>query len=121
MFLADRIIRQKRLYESQSCGAAKMKRSPNIREALEFAWPVFKRNIGLFTGILLTMFGAWVALEIVVIAGQRFGILLWVAAHLAFLIFVAGIEVGFLKVCLILYDRGQPTFSDSFAYLSQGP
>jgi uncharacterized membrane protein len=88
---------------------------------LEFASPVFKRNVGIFTGILLTMFGAWVALEIVVIAGQRFGIFLWVAAHLAFLIFVAGIELGFLKVCLTLYDGRQPTFSDSFAYLSQGP
>ena len=75
-----------------------MKRNPiSIRQTFTFAWPIFKKRFGLFTAVLLTIFGAWVALEIVVIAGQRFGILLWAAAHLAFLVFVAGLEVGFLQ------------------------
>ena len=68
-----------------------------IRQAFNFAWPIFKKRFGLFTAVLLTIFGAWITLEIVVIAGQRFGILLWIVAHLAFLIFVAGMEVGFLR------------------------
>jgi uncharacterized membrane protein len=41
--------------------------------------------------------------------------------HLAFLIFVAGLEVGLLQVCLALYDGEEPTFADSFAHLALGP
>lgn len=99
-----------------------MERSPiSIRQAFNFAWPIFKKRFALFTAVLLTIFGAWVALEIVVIAGQRFGILLWIVMHLAFLIFVAGLEVGLLQVCLALYDGEEPTFADSFAHLALGP
>jgi uncharacterized membrane protein len=60
-------------------------------------------------------------LEIVVIAGQRFGILLWVVAHLAFLIFLASMEVGFLQICLALSNGGEPRFFGAFAHLSLGP
>jgi hypothetical protein len=99
-----------------------VERSPiSIRQAFNFAWPIFKKRFALFTAVLLTIFGAWVALEIVVIAGQRFGILLWIVMHLAFLIFVAGLEVGLLQVCLALYDGEEPTFADSFAHLALGP
>src|ERR1700674_2994225 len=95
--------------------------SLSIRQAFNFAWPIFKKRFGLFTAVLLTIFGAWVVLEIVVIVGQRFGILLWAVVHLAFLIFVAGIEVGFLQICLALYDGGEPTFADTFTPLALGP
>ena len=99
-----------------------MERSPiSIRQAFNFAWPIFKKRFALFTAVLLTISGAWVALEIVVIAGQRFGILLWIVMHLVFLIFVAGLEVGLLQVCLALYDGEEPTFADSFAHLALGP
>lgn len=99
-----------------------MKRNPiSIRQAFNFAWPIFKKRFGLFTAVLLTIFGAWVTLEIVVIAGQRFGVLLWAVVHLAFLIFVAGIEVGFLEICLALCDGGEPTFADTFRHLALGP
>jgi hypothetical protein len=93
----------------------------SIRQAFNFAWPIFKKRFGLFTAVLLTILGAWVVLEIVVIAGQRFGILLWAAMHLAFLIFVAGVEVGFLQICLALYDGAEPTFADTFTSLALGP
>jgi uncharacterized membrane protein len=99
-----------------------VKRDPiSIRQAFNFAWPIFKKRFGLFTAVLLTIFGAWVTLEIVVIAGQRFGILLWAVAHLAFLILVAGMEVGFLQICLALSDGGEPKFFDTFAHLTLGP
>ena len=99
-----------------------MKRNPiSIYQAVNFAWATYKRRSGLFIAVLLTIFGAWVALEIVVIAGQRFGILLWSVAHLAFLVFFAGIEVGLLKISLALYDGEEPTFSDVFAHLALGP
>lgn len=93
----------------------------SIRQAFNFAWPIFKKRFGLFTAVLLTIFGAWVALEIVVIAGQRLGIVLWAVAHLAFFIFVAGLEVGFLQICLALCDGGEPTFADIFTHLALGP
>jgi hypothetical protein len=99
-----------------------VKRIPlSIRLAFHFAWPILKKRFGLFTAVLLTIFGAWVALEVEVIAGQRFGLFLWALAHVAFFIFVAGIEVGFLRICLALYDGGEPTFADLFAHLALGP
>src|SRR5713101_2450935 len=79
----------------------------SIRQAFKIASPILKKRFGLFTAVLLTIFAAWVALEIVVIAGQRFGILFWAAAHVAFLIFAAGVEVGFLQICLVLCDGGE--------------
>jgi hypothetical protein len=93
----------------------------SIHQAFNFAWPTFKKRFGLFTAVLLTIFGAWVALEIIVIGGQRLGILFWAVAHLAFLIFVAGIEVSFLQICLALSDGGEPKFADAFAHLALGP
>jgi hypothetical protein len=93
----------------------------SIGQAFNFAWPIFKQRFGLFTAVLLTIFSAWVTLEIVVIAGQRFGILLWAVMHLAFLIFVAGVEAGFLHICFVLCDGGEPTVADTFTRLAFGP
>lgn len=103
-------------------GLAKVNRNPiSVGQAVDFASSTFKKRFGLFTAILLTIFGAWVALEIVVIAGQQLGIVVWAVAHLAFLIFFAGIEVGFLQIGLALYDGGEPTFADTFRHLALGP
>jgi hypothetical protein len=93
----------------------------SIRQAIAFAWPAFKRHAGLFTAVLLTIFGAWVVLEVVVIAGQRYGVLLWVAAHVAFLVFFAGLEAGLIYVCLLLADGRAPTMADAFTRLALGP
>jgi len=93
----------------------------SIRQAFKIASPILKKRFGLFTAVLLTLFGTWVALEIVVIAGQRLGILLWAAAHVAFLIFAAGVEVGLLQICLALCDGGRPTYADAFTQLALGP
>jgi len=93
----------------------------SMRHAFDFAWPAFKKRFGLFTAVLLTIFGAWVVLEIVVIAGQRFGILLWAVMHLAFLIFFAGVELGLLQICRALRDGKAPAFAETFACLPLGP
>jgi hypothetical protein len=92
-----------------------------ISQAFKFAWPIFRKHFGLFSAILLTIAGAWAVLEIVVIAGQRFGILLWVAMHLIFLSFLAGVELGFLQISLALCDGKEPTFADAFKQLALGP
>lgn len=87
-----------------------------MRQAINFAWPAFKKHYGLFISGLLAIFIAWVVVEVVVIAGQQLGILVWTLAHIAFLIFFAGMEVGLLKTGLALYDGKEPTFSDLFAH-----
>lgn len=92
-----------------------------MRHAFDFAWPALKKRFGLFTAVLLTILAAWVVLEIVVIAGQRFGIVLWAVMHLAFLIFFAGVELGLLQICRALRDGKVPTFADTFAHLPLGP
>jgi len=93
----------------------------SMRHAIDFAWPTLKKRFGLFAAVLLTVLAAWVVLEIVVIAGQRFGIVLWAAMHLAFLIFFAGMELGLLQICRALRDGKHLVFADTFAYLSAGP
>jgi hypothetical protein len=92
----------------------------SVDQAVNFAWGTFKKRYGLFSAVLLTIFVAWIGLEIVVIAGQRFGILLWALAHLAFLLFFASVEIGFLQVCLGLYDGKEPKYADTFAHWSLG-
>jgi hypothetical protein len=91
-----------------------------LRQAASLAWAAFKIHYLLLIAILLTIFGAWIVLEIAVIAGQRLGLLWWIVAHLVFLIVFAAIEVGFLKACLALHDGQVPVFADAFKYLSLG-
>jgi hypothetical protein len=90
------------------------------RQAASFAWSAFKEHFGLFMGILLTFVAAWIILEIAVIKGQRFGIVWWSAAHLIFLVFFAGMQVGFIQACLDLYDGKTPKFIDIFRSLNRG-
>ena len=73
--------------------------SVSIRKALNFAWATFQKRYALFAAIVLALFGSWIALEIVVIAGQRLGLGIgpWIVAHLLFFILFAGLEVGFLQ------------------------
>jgi len=103
-------------------GPAQLTHQPiSIRNAVQFAWPAFKNHWALFTQIFLTVFGAWVALEAVVISGQRFGLVLWTMAHLAFLCFFAGIEVGLLRICLHVSAGKVPAYRDAFSHLTLGP
>ena len=95
--------------------------SISTRDAFRFAWRALTQHFGLFAAILLTFVAAWIILEVVVIGGQRFGLVLWAVAHAAFVIFVAGLEAGFARLCLELYDGHAPTFTDAFARLALGP
>ena len=93
----------------------------STRAAFRFAWRTLTKRIGLFAAILLTFVAAWVVLEVVVVKGQQFGILLWAVAHVAFLLFFAGLEAGLVSVCLDLHDGGAPTFASAFARLALAP
>ncbi len=70
---------------------------------------------------MLAFLASWVALELVVVAGQRLGIVLWAAAHMAFFILFAGLEVGLLRICLTLSDGGDPQYRVAFTGLALGP
>ena len=99
-----------------------MKHRPiSMRHAIDFAWPTLKKRFGLFAAVLLTVLAAWVVLEIVVIAGQRFGIVLWVVMHFAFLLFFAGVEIGLLQICMALGEGKEPAFAGIFAHLRLSP
>jgi hypothetical protein len=42
------------------------RRPISIRHAFSFAWSAYKQRWSVFTAVLLTMVGAWVALELIV-------------------------------------------------------
>jgi hypothetical protein len=96
-------------------------RAISMGAAFHFAWPVLKKHFWLFAAVLLTFLASWVVLEAIVIGGQRFGILLWTIAHIAFLVFFSGLELGFLQICLDYCDGRNPTYSDVFRRLGLGP
>ena len=93
---------------------------PSIRMAFDFAWMTFKKQIGLFTAFMLTFFTLWVVVEVAVVAGQRFGLLLWVIAHLGFFVIFAGLEIGLIRVCLGFQDGKQIHYSEIFRELHLG-
>lgn len=93
---------------------------PSIRKAFEFAWMMFKKQSGLFIAIMLTFFALWVILEFIVVAGQRFGFLLWVTAHTVFFIIFASMEIGLIRICLASHDGKQARYSDIFRELHLG-
>lgn len=91
-----------------------------IRQAFNFGWTTFKANFRLLTACVLTFFGSWVILEVLVIAGQRLGFLWWLAAHLSFFVVFAGLEVGFIRMCLAIHDNDQVAYTDIFQALHLG-
>ena len=105
----------------RNVGDLRKNRPISMRHAFGIAWPALKKHFGLFTAVLLTTFGAWVVLEVVVIAGQRFGILLWAIMHLAFLIIFAAMELGLVQICRALSDGKAPAFAETFTCLPLSP
>jgi len=91
-----------------------------IRHAFDFGWATFKANFRLLTACVLTFFGSWVILEVLVVAGQRLGFLWWLAAHLSFFVVFAGLEVGFIRMCLAIHDNDQVAYTDIFQALHLG-
>ena len=63
-------------------------------------WRTFKSYPGVFVLSMLTLFGSWVVLELGVISLQRFGIVVWVVLHLAFLVLFSGLLVGLHRMAL---------------------
>jgi len=92
----------------------------SMKDAFRFARGIYKENIGLLTACMLTFFGAWVILEVLVIAGQKLGIIWWLAAHIGFFIVFSGLQIGFIRICLDLYDGNSPSYMNIFSEVKLG-
>src|ERR1700736_4451089 len=75
----------------------------------------------MLSSVMLAFFASWVALELMVVASQRLGIVLWAGLHMAFFVLVAGLEVGLLRICLTLNDGGDPPWRIAVSGLALGP
>jgi uncharacterized membrane protein len=85
-----------------------------VRPAFAFAWRGVKRHWLVLLLILLTIVVAWAVLEVIVIGlekrgmGRAYNIVL----HVVYLVFQSSIDLGFLRVALLIYDGGRPTYRD---------
>jgi uncharacterized membrane protein len=70
---------------------------------------------------MLILFGSWVALEVAVVALQRFGVVVWLILHLAFFVFFSGLMVGLHRIVLETIDGKAPKLADLTALLGRGP
>jgi uncharacterized membrane protein len=92
----------------------------SIRQTFSAAWAHYKANYRLLIASTFIFIASWVILEVIVILGQRFGLVLWLLAHSAFFIIFAGLQVGFFHICLAIIDGQAPTLSYIFTKLSTG-
>jgi uncharacterized membrane protein len=93
----------------------------SIRQTFKIAWALYKKHYRLFIASIFVFFASWLLLELIVIAGQRFGFFLWLVAHISFFIVFAGLQIGFLYIGLAIIDRQKPTLSKIFSKLNTGP
>jgi hypothetical protein len=70
---------------------------------------------------MLILFGSWVALELAVVALHRFGIVVWLVLHLAFLLLFSGLLVGYYGIALQAADGKAPNLTDLTALLKRSP
>jgi uncharacterized membrane protein len=85
------------------------------------AWKAFKSYPRVFLISMLILFGSWVALEVAVVALQRFGVVVWLILHLAFFVLFSGLMVGLHRIALETIDGKAPKLADLTALLGRGP
>ena len=85
------------------------------------AWKAFKSYPRVFLISMLILFGSWVALEVAVVALQRFGVVVWLILHLAFFVLFSGLMVGLHRIALETIDGKAPKLADLTALLARGP
>ncbi len=85
------------------------------------AWRLFKSYPGVFVVSTLILFASWVALELAVVALHRFGVVVNVGLHLAFLLWFSGLLVGLHRMSLEAVDGKAPRLADLTSALGRGP
>lgn len=86
-----------------------------------FAWAAFKAHWRVFVPSMLILFGTWVSLELAVVAFHSWGVIPWLALHIAFLIVFSGLMVGIQVMALQVVDGTVPTLSSLPLMLNRGP
>jgi hypothetical protein len=94
--------------------------SISFRQSFHWAWTKFKDNPIFYIGIVLTFFASWVILELIVVAGQKLGVIFNLVAHITFLIVFSGMQLGFTKICLAIYADENPSYMELFKSIHQG-
>jgi uncharacterized membrane protein len=85
------------------------------------AWKAFKSYPRVFLISMLILFGSWAALEVAVVALQRFGVVVWLILHLAFFVFFSGLMVGLHRIALETVDGKAPKLANLTSLLGRGP
>lgn len=85
------------------------------------AWRAFKTHWRVFVLSTLVLFASWATLELSVVALHRFGVVLNVLLHLAFLFFASGLMVGIHHLAMVAVDGGVPHRKLLTASLRRGP
>jgi hypothetical protein len=85
------------------------------------AWKTFRSHPRVFVSSMLILFGSWAALEVAVVALQRFGVVVWFILHLAFFVFFSGLMVGLHRMALETLDGKAPRLANLIALLGRGP
>jgi hypothetical protein len=86
-----------------------------------FAWAAFKAHWRVFVASMLILFGTWVGLELAVVALHSWGVVPWLAFHIAFLIVFSGLMVGIQVMALQAVDGLVPKLSSLPLMLNRGP
>ncbi len=92
-----------------------------VRTHLRIAWCAFKLHRRVLVLSVFILVGSWVILELTVVALHRFGVVLNVVLHLAFLVLFAGLMVGIHSIALQAVDGRSPTLKSLTSLLARGP
>jgi uncharacterized membrane protein len=84
-------------------------------------WRAFRAQPGVFVASLLILFASWAALEVSVIALHRFGVVLDVLLHLAFLVVFSGLAAGLVAIALEVLSERKGSLETLFSLLARGP
>jgi uncharacterized membrane protein len=85
------------------------------------AWKMFRSDPRVFLISMLILFGSWAALEVAVVALQRFGIVVWLILHLGFFVFFSGLMLGLHRIALETVSGKVPKLANLTALLGRGP
>ena len=70
---------------------------------------------------MFIVFGTWVTLEVAVVALHSWGVIPWLALHIAFLMVFSGLMVGIQVMALQVVDGTVPKLSYLLQMLNRGP
>jgi hypothetical protein len=108
----------------QSCGQERVGGPPltlAYTPHFRIAWAAFKADWRVFVMSQLILVGMWVSLELAVVALHSWGLIPWLALHIAFLLVFSGVLVGIQAMAMQVVDGTAPALSVLPQMLNRGP